>query len=97
MPNPGRLRRNPMVMPRNNQGGNAALARIHEVLDGIRTRLRLDEADLAVVDMSEEGVLLLRFFGRHATCPVALATLQAGIDDALRERVPQLRRVVVMS
>ena len=64
-------------MPRNDQGGDATLARIHEVLDGIRTRLRLDEVDLAVVDMSEEGVLLLRFFGRHARCPVALATLYA--------------------
>lgn len=84
-----------MVISRNH-GRDQILERVHEVLDGVRLRLRLDDADLVVVSLSDDGVLRLQLTGRPATCPVALLILQDGIDAALRERVPQLRRVVVV-
>lgn len=84
------------MVHRSKDGRDSILDRIHEVLEGIRPRLRLDEADLVVIGLSDDGVLRLQLTGRHAACPVALATLQAGIDAPLRERVPQLRRIVVV-
>ena len=68
--------------------------RVEQVLGALRERLHLDGADLALEEISADGVVSLRFTGRQARCSLAMATLQAGIEHALRERVPEVCRVV---
>ena len=40
-----------------------------------------------------KGEVSLRLIGSHAACPMALATLQAGIEAYLRERVPEVTQL----
>ena len=63
------------------------LAKIEAVLLELRAGIREDGGDLQVVEVSEEGHVALRLLGRHACCPIAIATLQSGIGSLLRERV----------
>lgn len=72
------------------------IERIQAVLDGFRPRLRRDGSDIILVDLSSDGVLRVRLTGHHANCPVAVATLQSGIEDALGGPVPEVKHVVAV-
>ena len=73
----------------------ALRARIESVLDRVRPRLHLDGADVLFLDLSADGELHIRLTGRHAGCPMAVATLQSCIEGALRD-VPAIKRVIAV-
>lgn len=73
----------------------ALRARIESVLDGMRPRLHLDGADVILVSLSPDGVLCIRMTGRHAGCPMAVATLQSCIAGALHD-FPAVKQVVAV-
>src|SRR5437660_146996 len=56
------------------QASRLVRARIESVLDDYRPRLRMDGADVVLVDLSPAGELRIRVTGRHACCPVPAAS-----------------------
>lgn len=71
---------------------DAVRARIEAVLDEVRPRLRLDDADVELATL-DGGALRLRLTGSCRCCPMAMATLQSCIENRLRQRVPEVRSV----
>ncbi len=69
---------------------------IEAVLQTIRAALRRDGGDVELVAVSDDGVVTLRAIGSCAHCPISLMTVRAGIESTLRERVPQISRVVTV-
>ena len=41
----------------------------------------------------EDGIVTVRLHGACATCPISLMTLRFGIEDRVREQVPELKAV----
>lgn len=41
----------------------------------------------------EDGIVTVRLGGACATCPISLMTLRFGIEDRVREKVPELKAV----
>lgn len=70
-------------------------ARVDAVLDEFRPRLRLDGAELSIVELAGSGLLRLRMSGRNAFCPMALFLLRSCLDRKLRDRVPEVQQIEI--
>ena len=64
------------------------------ILDLIRPSLQADGGDIALVDVSEDGVVTVELQGACYGCPLAQMTLAHGVERILRERVPGVTKVV---
>ena len=64
------------------------------VLDLIRPSLQADGGDARLVDVSEDGTVTVELQGACKGCPVSQMTLSNGIERILKERIPEVVRVV---
>ena len=71
--------------------------RVQAVLNLIRPAVQADGGDIELVDVHEDGLVQIRFHGACHGCPSSPLTLQHGIERNLREKVPEVTRVVPVS
>ena len=64
------------------------------VLDKVRPVLQRDGGDVELVEVSDDGVVLVRLKGACSGCPGATMTLKAVIENLLVKEVPGVTRVV---
>ena len=70
--------------------------RIREILDSeIRPAVAMDGGDISF-DKYEDGVVYLHMKGSCSGCPSSTMTLKMGIENRLREVVPEIREVVAV-
>jgi Fe-S cluster biogenesis protein NfuA len=67
--------------------------KVRAVLEEIRPNLQADGGDVELVAV-EGGVVSLRLTGACGSCPMASMTLKMGIEEALKQRIPEVREVV---
>jgi Fe-S cluster biogenesis protein NfuA len=88
----------PAAESKGGEGSERSLAaRVEEILDLIRPAIQSDGGDVELVEVSEDGVVLVRFQGACVGCPSSSITLQAGIERQLRERLPEITKVQAIS
>jgi Fe-S cluster biogenesis protein NfuA len=68
--------------------------RVQNVINLIRPAVQADGGDIELVDVSDAGVVHIRFHGACNGCPSSTMTLHMGIERNLRERVPEVTQVV---
>ncbi len=66
---------------------------IEKVLDEIRPALRFDGGDVELVDVQEDGTVLVRLVGACSGCGMSVLTLKAGIERALKQKFPEIKEV----
>lgn len=66
---------------------------VEAVLDEIRPALRFDGGDVELVDIKEDGTVLVRMIGACSGCGMSVLTLKAGIERALKSRFPEIKEV----
>jgi Fe-S cluster biogenesis protein NfuA len=69
--------------------------KVEEVLDKIRPALMMDGGNIELVDVID-GVVTVRLMGACHGCPSSTMTLQYGIEQALKEYVPEVERLVAV-
>jgi Fe-S cluster biogenesis protein NfuA len=67
-------------------------SRITAILEEIRPYLQQDGGDMEFVRF-EDGIVYLRLQGACGTCPSSVMTLKMGIENALRDQVPEVQEV----
>ena len=67
---------------------------VAEVLELIRPSLMADGGDVALVDVREDGTVVVELTGACKGCPLSQLTLANGIERILKERVPEVTAVV---
>ena len=65
---------------------------VEEAIKKIRPMLQADGGDVEFVDV-EDGVVKVRLQGACAGCPMSQMTLAFGIEKALKERIPEVKKV----
>ena len=68
--------------------------RVQNVINLIRPAVQADGGDIELVDVSDAGVVQIRFHGACNGCPSSTMTLHMGIERNLRERVPEVTQVI---
>lgn len=66
------------------------------VLDMIRPSLIADGGDVSLVDIREDGTVVVELTGACKGCPLSALTLANGIERILKERVEGVTAVVPM-
>ena len=71
--------------------------KVDEVLDRIRPYVQLDGGYVELVDVDEqEGVVHIRFQGSCQGCPSSAMTLQMGIENEIKQSIPEIKSVVAV-
>jgi Fe-S cluster biogenesis protein NfuA len=68
--------------------------RVQAVINLIRPAVQADGGDIELVDVYADGLVHVRFHGACHGCPSSPMTLRDGIERNLREKVPEVARVV---
>ena len=68
-------------------------ARVERVMELIRPSIQADGGDVDLVEVTDEGVVRVRFKGACIGCPSSSMTLKAGIERNLRQYVPEVTAV----
>jgi Fe-S cluster biogenesis protein NfuA len=67
---------------------------IQAALDLIRPALQADGGDVSFVDVSDEGVVTVELEGACKGCPMSQLTLANSVERILKERIPEVTKVV---
>lgn len=67
--------------------------RVKNALNQIRSYLQQDGGDVEYVDMTNEGVVMVRLTGHCGSCPHAMQTLKQGIETAIKRVIPEVKSV----
>lgn len=62
-------------------------------LDTMRPYLKDDGGNVEVVEITNEMVVKVRLLGACSTCPQSFMTMKAGIEEAVKRSVPQIKGV----
>ena len=73
------------------------LIRVEEALDSIRPYLEADGGNVKVVELSGESHLKLEFVGACGNCPMSSMTFKAGVEEAVKRQVPEIKSIEVVS
>lgn len=66
---------------------------VKKALDEIRPHLQADGGDVELVDVTEDGVVKVRFLGACEGCSMRQLTLTQGITRFIKKKVPQVKEV----
>jgi Fe-S cluster biogenesis protein NfuA len=66
---------------------------ILKALESIRPFLQADNGDVELIEITEEKIVKVRLTGDCKNCPMSTLTLRAGIERALMNKVPGIRRI----
>lgn len=68
--------------------------RVAEALDQVRPSLQADGGDIALIDVTEDGIVKVKLQGACAGCPMSQMTLKQGVEVHLKKMVPEVKEVV---
>lgn len=64
-----------------------------KAIEAVRPYLQADDGDVEFIELSNDGIVKVRFTGACSICPLSQMTLRAGIERSLLRQVPGIRRV----
>ena len=67
--------------------------KIEKALEKIRPFLEAEGGNVELVDVTDKGVVKLRLSGACGCCPMSTYTLKMGIEQKLKEEVPEVKEV----
>lgn len=68
---------------------------VEAVLDKIRPSLISDGGDVELVDV-KDGTVKVKLTGACDGCPMAAMTLKMGIEQILKQEIPEIKEVVAV-
>jgi Fe-S cluster biogenesis protein NfuA len=67
---------------------------VEEVLELIRPALQADGGDVKLVGVNDEGVVEVELQGACKGCPMSQLTLANSVERVLKDRIPEITKVV---
>ena len=68
-------------------------AKVEEVIELIRPSLQADGGDIALIDVTPEGIVKVKLQGACSGCPGAAMTLKRGVEATLKKHIPEVMGV----
>jgi Fe-S cluster biogenesis protein NfuA len=72
------------------------IEKIEIALNGMRPFLQADGGDVELVEVTDDMEVRLRLKGSCSSCDISHITLKAGIENGIKNAVPQVRNVVAV-
>ena len=71
-------------------------SRVNTALDKVRPYLEADGGNIRLEEVSDDYVVKVKLLGACHGCPFSYQTLKAGVEQALRKEVPELKELVAV-
>lgn len=71
--------------------------KIEGALDEIRPYLQTDGGDISLVEVTDDYTVKVKLSGACETCHVSMMTLKNGVEIAVKNAVPKVKKVVEIS
>jgi len=68
--------------------------KVEQALQQIRPALQADGGDIELLDVNENGDVMVRLTGACAGCPMSQVTMTEGVERSLKESVPEVKNVI---
>lgn len=72
------------------------LDKINNALNKIRPYLEADGGDITLEEVTDEMVVKVKLHGACQGCPFSYQTLKAGVEQALKKEIPEIKELVAV-
>lgn len=73
------------------------LQKVETSLDTMRPYLNDDGGNVEVVEITSDMIVRVKLLGACSTCPQSFMTMKAGIEEAIKRSVPEIKGVVAIN
>lgn len=73
------------------------LKKIEASLDSIRPYLEADGGNVKIQHVTDDHVVQLEFLGACGSCPMSTMTFKAGVEEAIKKAVPEIKSIEVVN
>ena len=71
--------------------------KIEAALNSIRPYLEADGGNVKINELTEDNLLKLEFIGACGSCPMSTMTFKAGVEEAIKKAVPEIKSIEVIN
>jgi Fe-S cluster biogenesis protein NfuA len=71
--------------------------KVEIALNSMRPFLQADGGDVELVDITEDMEVQLRLTGNCSSCNISHITMKAGIENGIKNAIPEVSRVIAVS
>ena len=68
--------------------------RVVKALNRVRPYLQNDGGDIDLIEITEDLTVKVRLTGACHGCPYSMQTLKAGVEQAIIQEVPEIKKVI---
>jgi Fe-S cluster biogenesis protein NfuA len=68
--------------------------RVIKALNRVRPYLQNDGGDIDLIEITEDLTVKVRLTGACHGCPYSMQTLKAGVEQAIIQEVPEIKKVI---
>ncbi len=72
-------------------------SKVHTALEQLRPFLHADGGDMELVEIQDDGTVVVRLMGACSDCSMSMMTLKAGLEEAIKKTAPEVKAVVAMN
>ena len=73
---------------------NLIKERVIKALNRVRPYLQNDGGDIDLLEVTDDLTVKVKLTGACHGCPFSMQTLKAGVEQAIMQEVPEIKRVV---
>lgn len=73
------------------------LERVDAALESVRPHLKVDGGNVELVGVTEDMHVQIKWMGNCESCNMSAMTLRAGIEEAIRSKIPEIKGVVAIN
>lgn len=70
------------------------LNKVEAALNTIRPYLEADGGNVRLIEISDDMIVKLEMLGNCGSCPMSPMTLKAGVEEAIKKEVPEIKGVM---
>ncbi|MDC7235357.1 MAG: NifU family protein [Spirochaetales bacterium] len=67
--------------------------KVQQALEDVRPSLQADGGDIELVEVKEDGTVMVKLQGACAGCPMSQMTLKQGVEAYLKKQIPEVKSV----
>jgi Fe-S cluster biogenesis protein NfuA len=71
--------------------------KVEIALNSMRPFLQADGGDVELVDITDDMEVQLRLTGNCSSCNISHITMKAGIENGIKNAIPEITRVIAVS
>lgn len=68
--------------------------RVVKALEKVRPYLQSDGGDIQLIEVTDDLIVKVKLTGACHGCPYSMQTLKAGVEQAVKQEVPEIKSVI---